>query len=64
MKLRSDHAINILEDFCVIVLYAINTTSPSLPKRYFSKILKTWIQAKRNISDEEFYKKMKRAYEL
>ena len=46
-----------------VVLKAVTSENPS-PRYLAGKDVETWIQAKRNMSDEEFYKKMKRAYEL
>jgi NAD(P)-dependent dehydrogenase (short-subunit alcohol dehydrogenase family) len=46
-----------------VVLKAVTSENPS-PRYFAGKDAETWIQAKRNMSDEEFYKKMKRAYEL
>jgi NAD(P)-dependent dehydrogenase (short-subunit alcohol dehydrogenase family) len=46
-----------------VVLKAVTSQNPS-PRYFAGKDAETWIQAKRNMSDEEFYKKMKRAYEL
>ena len=45
------------------VIEAVTNENPSL--RYLAgKDVETWIERKRNMSDEEFYKMMKRAYEL
>jgi NAD(P)-dependent dehydrogenase (short-subunit alcohol dehydrogenase family) len=46
-----------------VVLKAVTSENPSL--RYLAgKDVETWIQGKRNMSDEEFYNMMKRGYEL
>jgi hypothetical protein len=45
------------------VIEAVTNENPS-PRYLAGKDAETWIERRRNMSDEEFYKMMKRAYEL
>src|SRR5919107_268410 len=47
-----------------VVLQAVTSENPSLSRYLAGKDVETWIEAKRNMSDDEFHKMIKRSFNL
>jgi len=45
-----------------VVLQAVTSENPSLSRYLAGKDVETWIEAKRNMSDDEFYKMMMQSF--